>query len=328
MRSTALFAAASLAIASPLLADVLYDNGPFITNPTGGTGNIAGLPISNPDPNVIPGIGTAYVTGIAATVSMATAVAEDFTVPAGQEWDLDSVTLYAFQSSQTTPTVQNIQINLWTAPPFSAGSPAPVPDPLPQPLLVSPLVIPAGTGTFVCHRESSATGTSTVRPVFAYTISLAGLPNGGRLKPGTYWLQWSFDVPNTATVLNPLVTPRTLRSGWNSRALNALDGQPTSPRVWFEGREGFFPGHSDGRPYELPFTLSGTSKPFAPCGSADFDGDLSVGTDADIEAFFSCIAGDCCATCDLHGADFNGDGDLGTDLDIEAFFRVLAGGAC
>jgi hypothetical protein len=27
-------------------------------------------------------------------------------------------------------------------------------------------------------------------------------------------------------------------------------------------------------------------------------------------------------------ADFNGDGDLGTDADIEAFFRVLAGGSC
>ena len=27
-------------------------------------------------------------------------------------------------------------------------------------------------------------------------------------------------------------------------------------------------------------------------------------------------------------ADFNGDGDIGTDADIEAFFRVLAGGTC
>ena len=27
-------------------------------------------------------------------------------------------------------------------------------------------------------------------------------------------------------------------------------------------------------------------------------------------------------------ADFNGDGDVGTDADIEAFFRVLAGGSC
>jgi hypothetical protein len=38
------------------------------------------------------------------------------------------------------------------------------------------------------------------------------------------------------------------------------------------------------------------------------------------------ITGVCCARCD--SADFNGDGSVGTDGDIEAFFRVLAGGAC
>jgi hypothetical protein len=60
--------------------------------------------------------------------------------------------------------------------------------------------------------------------------------------------------------------------------------------------------------------------------SADFDGDGDLGTDADIEAFFACLSGNCCLACE--GADFNGDGDTGTDADIESFFRVLAGGAC
>jgi hypothetical protein len=59
----------------------------------------------------------------------------------------------------------------------------------------------------------------------------------------------------------------------------------------------------------------------------DYNDDGDVGTDADIEAFFACLAGNCCATCPSD-ADFNGDGDVGTDEDIESFFRVLAGGAC
>jgi hypothetical protein len=62
------------------------------------------------------------------------------------------------------------------------------------------------------------------------------------------------------------------------------------------------------------------------CGSADFNGDGDVGTDSDIEAFFACLAGSCCAECG--SADFNADGDVGTDADIEAFFRVLSGGTC
>jgi hypothetical protein len=60
--------------------------------------------------------------------------------------------------------------------------------------------------------------------------------------------------------------------------------------------------------------------------SADFDGDGSVATDADIDAFFRCLAGNCCARCG--SSDFDGDGIFGTDLDIEAFFRALAGGPC
>jgi hypothetical protein len=62
------------------------------------------------------------------------------------------------------------------------------------------------------------------------------------------------------------------------------------------------------------------------CGTADFNHDNDPGTDLDIEDFFACFAGNCCATCGT--TDFNGDGDFGTDADIESFFRVLAGGAC
>jgi hypothetical protein len=59
------------------------------------------------------------------------------------------------------------------------------------------------------------------------------------------------------------------------------------------------------------------------CPSADFNGDTDVGTDADIEAFFACLAGNCCESC--QSADFNRDGDWATDADIELFFRTLAG---
>jgi hypothetical protein len=58
----------------------------------------------------------------------------------------------------------------------------------------------------------------------------------------------------------------------------------------------------------------------------DFDGDGNPATDADIEAFFACLAGECCTAC--VGPDFDGDADAATDRDIESFFRVLAGGPC
>jgi hypothetical protein len=70
----------------------------------------------------------------------------------------------------------------------------------------------------------------------------------------------------------------------------------------------------------------GVSWLFSVCGSSDYNGDGDFGTDADIESFFACLAGNCCSSC--NGSDFNFDGDFGTDADIEAFFRVLAGGNC
>jgi hypothetical protein len=74
--------------------------------------------------------------------------------------------------------------------------------------------------------------------------------------------------------------------------------------------------------YELRVITGGSD----PCWTSDFNGDEHFGTDQDIEAFFACLAGNCCPTCGT--ADFNSDGDFGTDQDIEAFFRILSGAPC
>lgn len=253
---------AALAIAPAALGQTLFSNGPIITNPTGGTGTIAGQPISNADGFTIPGQTFLFsTTGVNASRSLNVAVAENFTVPAGQWWDLNSITLYAFQTSQTTPTVTSVFINLWTDTPFSAGSPG-APATLPTPVLAQPLQLAAGLGTFVAHRQSPS-GTSTVRPVFAYTVSLDQLPQQGRLGPGTYWIEWSFIGASSpsANVFTPLVSPRTSASDLNARLFNALDGGVNSPRVWFEGREGFVANVAEGRPYALPFELGGSVIP-------------------------------------------------------------------
>jgi hypothetical protein len=77
-----------------------------------------------------------------------------------------------------------------------------------------------------------------------------------------------------------------------------------------------------------PPVLAVIFTPPVTCGSPDFDCDGDIGTDADIEAFFACLGGNCPAPPCESNADFNNDGDIGTDADIESFFRVLAGGPC
>lgn len=257
--------------ASSASAATLFSNGPIITNPTGGTGPILGQPISNADGFTIPGSTFNFsTTGVNAAAVINTAVAEDFDVPAGG-WDLDQVTLYAFQTSQTTATVTSIRLNLWTDTPFSAGSPG-APTPLPQPVLASAIELPAGPGTFVAHRQSPS-GTSTVRPVFSYSVSLDAFPNSGRLGEGRYWLEWSFIGASSPSqnVFVPLVSPRTAAVNPNARLFNSIDGTAGGQRVWFEGREGFVAGQAEGRPYALPFELLGTAIP-SPASAAMFAG--------------------------------------------------------
>jgi hypothetical protein len=90
---------------------------------------------------------------------------------------------------------------------------------------------------------------------------------------------------------------------------------------------GLFKPATGGSP-DLSTSATVPAPTVAHCGSADFNCDGDVGTDADIAGFFACLAGTCPAAPCTNGADFNGDGDVGTDGDIEAFFRVLGGGNC
>lgn len=250
---------------------VLWDNGPVITDPTGGTGSIAGQPISRPQP--VPNSSLVSTTpGISATTAFGIRVAEDFTVPAGG-WDLDSVKLFAFQSSQTAPTITSARINLWTSAPFDALSPQPIPNPLPQPVLSAAIEVSPTASAFVGFRQLGSSTSGSTRRIFSYDFSLDGLPNGGRLEAGTYWLEWSLAgvvVPNNTSatqVVVPLVTPRENAINLNARqfAPATINGQQVT--TWFESREirweligstqtGFFD-----QPMALPFALSGTPIP-------------------------------------------------------------------
>ncbi len=319
-------------LASSVLAapGPLYSNGPFITNPTGGTGAIAGLPISQCDGFTIPGQTFIYSTlGIGATVAVNVAASDNFAVPPGG-WDVDSITLYAFQSSQTTPTVTQVQINLWTAAPYAADSPPPIPDPLPTPVLATPLVLAAGPGTFVCHRESPSS-TSTNRPVFSYTVSLDGLPSSGRLGPGEYWIQWSFVGASSpsANVFTPLVTPRAQAHDFNARLFNSLDGSVSGPRTWFEGREGYVAGVTEGRAYALPFILNGTG----PACRADLDdgtgsGVFDGGVDINDLLYFLARYEAGSIAADLDDGTATGTPDGGVDINDLLFFLARYEAGC
>jgi hypothetical protein len=98
-------------------------------------------------------------------------------------------------------------------------------------------------------------------------------------------------------------------------------GDPPVGMVRLGSRVLISPGSRVVHRYESPAGVATYVYEFLGAGPADFDGDGDLGTDADIEAFFACLADPAC-----RAADFDCDGDSGTDLDIAAFFRCLSGG--
>lgn len=275
MAAAWVYAAWALGSAGSAAAGVLWDNGGFVTNPTGGAGAIAGLPISSPE--LVPNSSVpSRTTGISATAEFGIRVAEDFTVPAGSTWDLDTLRVYGFQQSLVGPTVTAVKINLWTSAPFDALSPAPRPSPLPQPVLAQAFTATVTGSELVGYRQLSTGTTSSTRTVYGYDVSLDGLPNGGGLAAGTYWLEWSMvgvvnGSQSQTQVVVPLVTPRDSAPGLNARqfAPANINGDGVLVTTWFESREVRFELQNvNGTPTHvgmfdqamaLPFVLGGTS---------------------------------------------------------------------
>jgi hypothetical protein len=116
-----------------------------------------------------------------------------------------------------------------------------------------------------------------------------------------------------------------------AQAYSGIQIQPNSPATngrWHVRATTPNNGFAFGGGLFVSYTECAPACPGNACGNQDYNGDGDFGTDQDIEAFFACLGGNCCATCFCQGSDFNGDGDFGTDQDIEAFFRVLGGGNC
>jgi hypothetical protein len=243
-------------------------------------------------------------------------LADDFTVTGNPGWRVDAVTLYAYQPGATGPNspFSGVNIRIWNGRPGDAGSTIVFGD-----TTTNRMISSSAAGVYRTFNTTVAPFPATPdfsKAIWATTVNLGQTS----LLPGHYWLDWQYlTVALGGEAFSPPVTLSGTRSqpGWNARQFSPTLG-------WTDPIDGGKPSASADVALDLPFILFGyIGTP--PC-SADFNGDGDYATDADIEAFFACIAGNCCATCGT--ADFNGDGDFATDADIEAFFRVLAGQPC
>ncbi len=230
---------------------------------------------------------------------------------------------------------------------------------LPGPSISSPAFDAAGNLYFIASvslrklvgtQVANVPGTALIRAryqpdTFCYTLEVV-------LEVGSTFIGMNSQTPYQVQALSladsdSAATPSIWSSSATQQAWNNADsaslptndarqlgGLVVSSRICYDvNANGVFedptvPGNNTTSPDEAYNVVLyiGNAAAQAQCGTADFNNDGDSGTDQDIEAFFACLAGNCCPLC--QSADFNADGDTGTDADIEAFFRVLAGGNC
>lgn len=201
--------ALSLALSASVQAAPVFDNGAVV--------NGSGL-------SVLTAPATAF--GFGAQTGAGNRVADDFSVPVGTTWTVQSLSLFAYQTNATafTFTSATWQIILGD---LNAGT-----------------VVASGTGAvsnegLVGQRVQSTSLTNTQRPIYQIGVDIPDLDLVG----GDYWLTWSI---GGSLASGPFAPPTLSSKGGNAAqsvaaaAFNTLLEAGSQQRV------------------ELPFALNGT----------------------------------------------------------------------
>lgn len=202
---------------------VLYDNGPVINSPGGGP--------NGADGSILQTALGLNVLGFAHQQSSNFRVADDFVVPAGQTWTINTASFYAYQTgSTTTSTITGVNVRIWNGQP--------------------------GVGTVVfgdttTNRMSATTWSNiyrysdtnpgTTRPLMKQTVTI-----GVTLGEGHYWIDWQ---SNGSLASGPWVPPITITGQTNTG-----DGLQYNAGAWIS----LIDNGTAQAPQGLPFTLDGT----------------------------------------------------------------------
>ena len=152
-------------------AALLYDNGPLITHPGGGSGGADASAVQTDLGMNTYGFGHQWQLGYS--------VADDFSVGAGG-WTIDSILFYAYQTnSGNNSTITGVYVQIWDGPPDGGGA-----------VVWGDLVTNrmAGTGWSGIYRVLDTDLMGTARPIMENDATV-----GTFLPEGDYWIEWASD---------------------------------------------------------------------------------------------------------------------------------------
>lgn len=210
----------------------LYDNGPIVNVPGGGT-NGEDLSALH-DGMTVLGFGHSIASG--------TRVADDFTVPSGEHWTIDSVVFYHYQTnSGNASTINSIHLAVRNVDPLTSADPSGI--------FWGDTTTEVFDNTYWSgvYRTGASSYTSTARPIMkssALTINLS-------LPAGKYWLDWQIGGTGAS---GPWAPPITFAS-----QMITGDGLQFNAGQWIAVDDTATAGTQDDSPQGFPFIIYGSN---------------------------------------------------------------------
>lgn len=222
---------------------VIFDNGPVYDVLGGGAGG--GNASTLHDGMSTYGAGHAVSTGFR--------MADDIVIPCGQEWVIDSLVFYAYQTgSGTTSSITGVNVRIWNGIPGAGGSII-WGDSLTDVMITTEFDGGYRTGDFTS--TTCAPATCVDRPIMRNATVI-----GQTLPSGTYWIDWQTDG---SLASGPWAPPVNLGAG-NTTTGNGLQYSPTTA-TW-----GAFGDGGTLTPQGLPMLVVGTVNTNAALPVANF----------------------------------------------------------
>lgn len=219
---------------------ILYSNGPIINAPGTGPGGSNGSVLQNVSlgMNIF---GYAHQTGFR--------VADDFTVPLTESWQISSIRFYAYQTGGVTATssINSVNLRIWNGPPGTGtvvfGDTA-----------TNRLVSSAWSGVY----RYTENGVGTTRPIMSDTVAVSVT-----LQPGTYWLDWQTNGTIASGPWAPPIAITGVLTTGNGIQTQTTDWSTSSPLTMTATGHDPLIGVRQG----LPFIIEGTPTIVGGCGT-------------------------------------------------------------
>lgn len=192
-------------------AEILYENGPLVNSVGTGVGGL--------DESVLQfiSLGMTSITFSNQAV-FENRLADDFTIT-GNDWDIDTVTLYFSQTGVTASTISAVNLQIWNGEPGSLNSQ----------VIFGDMTTNRMSSTFnsnILRVTDQTTGSNNDRQIAAAIVDI-----GITLSAGTYWLDWSAEVISGS---GPYAIPITL-----SGQLTTGNARQTGDNgtVWYDAND-------------------------------------------------------------------------------------------